>query len=74
MRKKYKRKLGCCCGLCHPNKVGWESRWTPSELQAIREFESIRKQALTDYISYLYETGQRVRMKQRKARTYYCQP
>ena len=32
MRKRKKRS----CGLCHPNKVGWEKRWTNKEVQSIK--------------------------------------
>jgi len=30
MRKSLKRKSRSC-GLCKPNKIGWDSRWKPRE-------------------------------------------
>lgn len=38
MRKRFKRKRHSC-GLCKPQKVGWEKRWKYKDLAFLREFE-----------------------------------
>ena len=37
-RKRYKRKLRAC-GLCRPHKAGRSNRWSPKELQRLRQLE-----------------------------------
>lgn len=43
MRKRYKRGRGC--PQCHPEKVGWERRWTPRELALRAEYERYLREA-----------------------------
>lgn len=37
-RKRYKKKVRAC-GLCKPHKSGRSNRWSPRELQRLRQFE-----------------------------------
>lgn len=39
-RKRYKKKVRGC-GLCKPHKAGRSNRWSPNELQRLRQFEQI---------------------------------
>jgi hypothetical protein len=38
MRKRYKNKRRSCA-LCKPHKRGWEERWKPKQVQALRDSE-----------------------------------
>lgn len=38
MRKRFRRKLRSCA-MCKPHKIGWESRWSPSEAARLRDDE-----------------------------------
>ncbi|MDP3727585.1 MAG: hypothetical protein Q8R35_03020 [bacterium] len=42
MRKRFKRKQHSC-GLCKPQKVGWETRWKQRDFVRLREFEKERR-------------------------------
>jgi hypothetical protein len=43
-RKRYKKKVRAC-GLCKPHKTGRSSRWSPRELQRLRQFEQTLQRA-----------------------------
>ncbi len=43
-RKRFKTKSGAC-GLCKPHKAGRSNRWSPKELQRLRQFEQTLQRA-----------------------------
>jgi hypothetical protein len=43
-RKRYKKKARAC-GLCKPHKAGRSNRWSPRELQGLRQFEQALQRA-----------------------------
>jgi ribosomal protein L37E len=51
MRKRYHDKKSSCA-LCHPNKRGWEYKWSNKEMVRIKEWEKEKDSMATGFPTF----------------------